>query len=209
MVSRSIVAAGVVALALAASPAGAAGRGDPSDPNWPCVQRKVAHLDLGQVWSGASIDPDALEWEKDPDVPALVAYLSQRRVTLDEADSAVKTFADAAADRRNERLALLFAGLYERMNLERKDVMNGIDRFATKQRKMADGLKARNTELETMRTDGKTEFDVLQAKTDEIMLENRIFDERQRSLTYVCEVPVLIEQRLFHLGKTIAAAMTE
>jgi hypothetical protein len=199
--------AGILAVLAMAAPAEAAGRGDPSDPNWPCVQRKVPEIDLGAVWTGPAIDPASLDWRSEPGLPEFVAYLAQRRVTLEEADAAIEKFASEDPARRNERLTLLFAGLFDRLNLERKDVMNGIDRFATKQRRMADGLKARNTELETMRHDGKTEFDVLQAKTDEIMLENRIFDERQRSLTYVCEVPVLVEQRLFHLGKTIAAAI--
>jgi hypothetical protein len=204
---RLSVIAGIVAVLAFAAPAGAAGRGDPSDPNWPCVQRKVPEIDLGAVWTGPAIDPAAADWESEPGLPDLVAYLAQRRVTLQEADDAVTRFADESAERRAERLTLLFAGLFERLNLERKDVMNGIDRYATKQRRMAEALKARNTELETLRNDPKTDFSVLQAKTDEIHLENRIFDERQRALTFVCEVPVLIEQRLFHLGKTIVAAL--
>jgi hypothetical protein len=31
----------------------------------------------------------------------------------------------------------------------------------------------------------------------------RIFEDRRHSLTYACEVPVLIEQRLFALGREI------
>ncbi len=58
-----------------------------------------------------------------------------------------------------------------------------------------------------MRTDGKTPFETLQAKLDEVTLANHIFDDRQKSLTFVCEVPVLIEQRLGHLGRTIGKAM--
>ena len=37
--------------------------------------------------------------------------------------------------------------------------------------------------------------------------ETRIFEERVQSLTYVCEVPTLIEQRLFALAKTIAEVL--
>ena len=35
----------------------------------------------------------------------------------------------------------------------------------------------------------------------------RVFDERQRSLRYVCDVPVLIEQRLFMLTRIIQDAL--
>ena len=31
----------------------------------------------------------------------------------------------------------------------------------------------------------------------------RIFDEREKSMTYLCEQPVLLEQRAFALGRTI------
>ena len=37
----------------------------------------------------------------------------------------------------------------------------------------------------------------------------RVFDERRASLTYVCDVPRLIEQRLFALGRAVSAALDE
>lgn len=199
--------AGLALFAVAAVPAAAANRPDPSDPNWPCVQRKVPELDAASVWSGPAIDPAGTRWQDDPEIVTLVDYIAQRRVPFEEADAAVKDFASKAGAARSERLALLFTGLFDRLNRERKDVMSGIDRFATKQRSMADKLKAENAELEVLRNDGKTAFEVLQAKLDEVTLANHIFDDRQKSLTFVCEVPVLIEQRLGHLGRTIEASM--
>lgn len=199
--------AGLALFAAAAVPAAAANRPDPSDPNWPCVQRKVPELDPASVWSGPAIDPAAARWQDDPEIAPLVDYIAQRRVPFEEADAAVKDFASKAGAARSERLTLLFTGLFDRLNRERKDVMSGIDRFATKQRTMADKLKAENAALEAMRNDGKTAFEVLQAKLDEVTLANHIFDDRQKSLTFVCEVPVLIEQRLGHLGRTIEASM--
>lgn len=35
----------------------------------------------------------------------------------------------------------------------------------------------------------------------------RIFDERRRSLTYVCEVPTLLERRVFEIGRRIQARL--
>ena len=37
--------------------------------------------------------------------------------------------------------------------------------------------------------------------------DTRIFRERERSLRYVCELPTLLEQRAFTLGREIAAAL--
>ena len=38
-------------------------------------------------------------------------------------------------------------------------------------------------------------------------METRIFEDRRKTIRFVCEVPVLIEQRLFALGRTIQQAM--
>ncbi len=197
----------VLAAIVAGGPAAAANRPDPGDPNWPCVQRKVPELDPASVWTGPAIDPAGSKWHDDPEVGPLVDYIAQRRVPVAEADAAVKEFAAKAGASKEQRLTLLFTGLFDKLNRERKDVMNGIGRFATKQRTMAAQLKADNAALEAMRTDGKTPFETLQAKLDEVTLSNHIFDDRQKSLTFVCEVPVLIEQRLGHIGRTITAAM--
>ena len=40
-----------------------------------------------------------------------------------------------------------------------------------------------------------------------VQWDTRVFEDRRRALTYVCEAPVLIEQRLGALARTIAAAM--
>ena len=37
--------------------------------------------------------------------------------------------------------------------------------------------------------------------------DTRIFEDRRRTISFVCEVPVLIEQRLFALGRTIQQEM--
>ena len=50
-----------------------------------------------------------------------------------------------------------------------------------------------------------------QTKVDELVSrvewDARIFDERSRTIGYVCEVPVLIEQRLFVLARAIQQAL--
>ena len=46
-------------------------------------------------------------------------------------------------------------------------------------------------------------------RTDRLTLQTRIFEERVQSLTFVCEVPTLIEQRLYALAKTVADILAE
>lgn len=190
---------------LAASPAWAVG--DPNDPNWPCVQRKVPEITLGAVWTGPAFDPKTVKWADDPEVAALVPLISQRRTPIADVEKAVTDFAATAGDRKAERLTLVFAGAFEALNGERRDVINGISRFATKQRAFADQVRATTADLDKFRSDPSADPMEVQARTDEMLTKTRVFEERQKALTFVCEVPVNIEQRLFAIGKAIVGAM--
>ena len=178
--------------------------GDPNDPNWPCVQRKVVELSPAATWTGPAFDPATLTWEDDPAVRQLVGYLAQRRVPLSEAETAIREFAEKAGASKPETMTAVYAGLFETLNAERKEVINGIGRFARKQTDFAANVKQRQADLDKLRNDPNTEYATLAAKTDEVLWETRVFEERQKSLTFVCEVPVIIEQRLFSLGKVIS-----
>ncbi|WP_181704132.1 hypothetical protein [Chthonobacter albigriseus] len=197
---RALVAAIAI---VAAGPALALG--DPNDPNWPCVQRKVPTITLGAAWSGPAFDPATVKWHEDEEVVILADYLAQRRIKLDDAKKAIADFAAKAGADRNDRLVLLFAALFEKLNDERGDVITGIGRFAKKQRDFADSVRATTAELDKFRNDPKTDPIEAQQRTDEVLTKTRIFEERQKALTFVCEVPVTIEQRLFALGKAIQA----
>ena len=49
----------------------------------------------------------------------------------------------------------------------------------------------------------------LAAAEDRYQWDVRVFTERQQSLPLACEVPVLIEQRLFELGREIRSRMND
>ena len=49
----------------------------------------------------------------------------------------------------------------------------------------------------------------LAAAEDSYQWDVRVFTERQQSLPLACEVPVLIEQRLFELGREIRSRMND
>jgi hypothetical protein len=85
--------------------------------------------------------------------------------------------------------------------------MNGIERFSRKQKQFADEI--RSTVLQLRELQDKPGQD--EAKRNElasrIEWETRVFEERQKTVGYVCEVPVLIEQRLFALARAIAQSL--
>ena len=189
-----IVALGLRGMALAA---------DPRFPDWPCAQIKVPQLSVAAVWAGPPIDEAARAWEQDPAVRELVARLAARRTPLDDAQKAISDFITGNADERQQKAKLLFAGLFNALDRERSAVMNGIERFSRQQKEFVARIRAETTELRNLQ-DAPGDDAV---KTDELAnrveWDTRIFEERKKTIGYVCEVSVLIEQRLFALARTI------
>ncbi|HMF68673.1 MAG TPA: hypothetical protein VK602_13825, partial [Phyllobacterium sp.] len=80
-----------------------------NDPSWPCVQRKVPELSVGQVWSGPEIPEAAKNWDTDPKVDDLVGELAARRNPLDVAQKQIVEFAGGLPkDQVNDKMFMLF-----------------------------------------------------------------------------------------------------
>jgi len=199
--------------------AGIIGLGGPSalaaeaaNPDWPCTQRKVATLTSAQMWDGPAVD-DLTAWRDNEEMGKLIAVLVSRRVPLEQAAASITQFAAAQPqDKRDDALKLLFAGLLSTVNTDRATVMNGIERFQRRQRTRAAEIEQQGAVLrqlkERVASDEKARAE-LTAAEDQYNWEVRIFTERQQSLPFACEVPVVIEQRLFELAREIRAHMNE
>ena len=178
------------------------------DPDWPCIQRKVPELSLGQIWNGPELPASAKDWSKDKDISALVTELAARRVPIADAQEEIRDFAAGLpADQAKDDMTMLVQGLFDHMNAERSQVISGIGRYARKQLELADALRKEASEVDALRAKPDADANEIAARTDRLTWETRIFEERVQSLTYVCEVPTLIEQRLYALAKTIAEVL--
>jgi len=183
-----------------------------ANPDWPCIQRKVATLTSAQMWDGPAVD-DLTAWRDNEEMGKLIAVLVSRRVPLEQAAASITQFAAAQPqDKRDDALKLLFAGLLSTVNTDRATVMNGIERFQRRQRTRAAEIEQQGAVLrqlkERVASDEKARAE-LTAAEDQYNWEVRIFTERQQSLPFACEVPVVIEQRLFELAREIRAHMNE
>lgn len=181
-----------------------------TDPDWPCIQRKVPELSLAQIWTGPELPPEAQKWRDDPGVAEFVREVAARRVPVEEAQEAIRDFAaNASAGERSLKLAMLAQGLFDHMNAERSQVISGIGRYARKQVQLADTLRRARSELDAAQARPDANANEIAARTNQLTWQTRVFQERAQSLTYVCEVPTLIEQRLYQLAKTVAEVMNE
>jgi hypothetical protein len=194
-------------MAVALASRGLALAADPRYPDWPCNQIKVPEMSVAAVWAGPPIDDVESVWEQDPAIRNLVAQLAARRTPLEDAQKMIADVITGDAAERQRKAKVIFAGLFKELNQERGEVMNGIERFSRKQREFADQVRLTILQLrELQNTPGRD-----QTKLDELVSrvewDTRIFDERSRTIGYVCEVPVLIEQRLFALARAIQQSL--
>lgn len=195
---------GIAVLALLLGTSAAVAAPPVRDPDWPCQQIKVPALSLGAIWNGPDLTPYLATWPDDAAVADLARRLAQRRLPLDQADAAVRDFAQAAGAERQEKLLKLAAGLFTTLDAERAQVMSGLDRFGRRQKELADGIRADMAKLRVQQAATDT---AAQAATDQLSdqlgWETRLFEQRRQAVTYACDVPNRIEQRLFALARTI------
>jgi hypothetical protein len=198
-------ALGLILLAISVAPSRAA---QGSDPEWPCIQRKVPELSFGQIWTGDPLPPQSVNWKENEVIRDLVPDLAARRLALSEADEKIVRFAASLQDQdRYHRLGELIQGLFETMNHERSLIISGIARYAKGQNAMAQALRQESSDLDQMRNAAGADPILVDQRQEHLIFRTRIFQERAQSLSYVCEVPTLVEQRLFALVKTIGQQM--
>jgi len=202
-----LIAASVIALGAAQALAASA-----NGPDWPCVQRRVATMTSAQMWDGPDVD-DLTQWRDNDEMKKLIALLVSRRVPLDQATDAIAQFAAAQrSDERDQALKLLFAGLVDTTNNDRAIVLHGIERFQQRQKARAAEIERQAAELRQLKEQAASDERAraeLTAAEERHQWDVRVFTERQQSIPLACEVPVLIEQRLFELGRAIRTHMSE
>jgi hypothetical protein len=180
---------------------------DPRYPDWPCMQAKVPEVSLAAVWAGPELGDAAEKWQDDIAVSALVARLAARRTPLDEAEKAVTEFMAGSSDRKLDKGRRLFAGLFETLNAQRSSVLNGLERITRKQRGAADAIRAATLSMHRQQDEASPDPAKIEQLSNQLLWQTRIFEDRQRVIKYVCEVPVAIDQRLFALGRAIQQGM--
>ncbi|MDP3959081.1 MAG: hypothetical protein Q8Q26_03240 [Pseudorhodobacter sp.] len=176
----------------------AASAADFSDPNWPCIQRKVETLSPGLMWpdsiSAAPLDPSARD---------LVAALALRRVGLDAAEERIRAFSESPPGADAQVLGNVFLGVFDKLNSDRRRLIDGIARYAHSQTALAARIDSARTEVETQMAATAPDFDRIDLLEEQIDWDERIYQDRARALSYVCETPVLLEKRAYAIAQLL------
>ncbi len=187
-------------------------RGGGRDPEWPCVQVLVPTIAAAMIWPEPPIAPGTTGWRDDPVVRDLAADLAARRTPVEEVEQRTEEFAASLdPEVKDERLTLLFAGALETINRDRASIIAGIKRFARQQRALGEQIRQANATLRRLAAATENDSERQRVRRRELEEQRdwsvRIFDEREGSLTYLCEQPVVLEQRAFALARAIAAQL--
>jgi len=197
----------VTALAIELALQSTAMAADPRFADWPCMQIKVPEISVAAVWSGPPVDDVANAWEEDPATRDLVARVAARRTPLDDAQRAIAEFITGSVSEREQKGKRVFAGLLATLNQERSQVMDGIERFARQQTAFAEKIRGAIAELRALQDAPARDQGKLDELANRIEWDTRIFEERRKTISYACEVPVIIERRLFALARAIQQSM--
>jgi hypothetical protein len=182
---------------------------DPRYPDWPCQQLKVPGIAVASVWTGPSIEAIDPTKPSDPKQAELVARLAARRTPIEEARKLIVDYVTGSNAERQERATALFASLYSTLNAQRDEVMNGIERFSRKQKAAAEDIREEARKLREIQDKPDADPPRTEELASQLAWRTRIFEDRRKSTSYVCDVPVLIEKRLFDLGAAIQNAMND
>jgi hypothetical protein len=108
-----------------------------------------------------------------------------------------------SAEEKRQKATTLFAALYAALNGERNQVMNGIERFSRKQKAMAEQIRDTTKKIRDVQDRPDADPADSEALANQLSWQTRIFEDRRQTTSYICDVPVLIEKRLFNLATAI------
>ncbi len=198
-------------LALFAATEAEAQRAAAGPPDWPCVQRLIPELAWGTIWTGPS--PEELEqaWWEDEEVGRVARFATSRSTPVEQAQTRVREFVEAMNEETEEeatqRLTLLFAGLFELTNRERRRTIDGIRSASRAQLSRLETISAMVDELEERRADENADAAEVERLSEALFWEQRTFQQRQQALPAMCEQPYLLEEKLSRMVRTIMAGM--
>jgi hypothetical protein len=176
---------------------------DRRDADWPCVQPKVPKMSVAAMWDGPSIADVGNAWQDAPKIKDLVTRLAARRTPLDAAEKAISDFVTGSDAEKQDKAKKLFAGLFDDLSQQRGEIISGIERVTRKQKDLADKIRSDVTELHELQNRPEQDQTKIDALASQVEWSTRIFEDRRKTIRYVCEAPTAIEQRLFALGRAI------
>ena len=163
-------------------------------------------LSLGLMWSRPVDTAAAVGVDLSPEVEDLVDQLALRRLTLEELNGLVAAFAKSNPEVNEPIYEQVFERIFNELGAKRHKIIKGIERYSLKQIALSEKIDSIRAEMDKLLAESSPDYDKIDKLEEQLDWEERIYQERSRSLTYVCETPVLIEKRLYGIAQMLMKA---
>jgi hypothetical protein len=194
----------VIAIMASLAPPAVAQFKGKTDPDWPCQQIKTPTFSLATIWAGPQLDLNSQSWRDESDVADLKAQMAQRRVPIADVEAAITDFKSKAGPDAEAKLLRAFAAAFADLSEQRSLIINGLDRIGRKQKALADRIRAENEDVQKSSDQNPASQAPAGGDSQERLLwDLRVFDDRRQTVTYVCEAPTLIEQRIGEIARAV------
>lgn len=168
--------------------------------DWPCIQRYTPELSPTVVWGlEAGISPIELDQKTLKQVIRLSTNLRKDIILVES------TIAEYLRSRQHipEIHNHLFYEIFEKIQSKRKKVLGGIFRYSAKQQKLALRIDKQRKLIDQEQSKEDINTTELEDLENRQMWDSRAFRERKQQLSYLCEKPVNLEQRLYFVAKAL------
>jgi len=173
---------------------------------WPCIQPYVAEVSAGAFWTAGEL-PE--QWQDDEALVNVAEEVSDRSISylqsLGQVQAFLAPYTREGPEVKREKAALLVVALTDMINQRRTQVLEVLDRFSRNQQVMIARVEKQNLEINKMENSDNPDAAALEELKMRQHWDIRIFEERESQKNYLCEQPVLLEQRFFLLGREIVA----
>lgn len=175
---------------------------DYSDPTWPCVQRKVERLSLGLMWVHPVPEtlPESAEAQRD--IQELAGQLGLRKLELEELEPQIAAFAKKY-EGDPAMLGHVFSNVFDSLSRRRGRIIKGIGDFSLGQIALTEKIERLRQEMNVELDADDPNFDRIDSLEEQLDWEQLIYSDRQKSIIYLCETPVILERRLYSAAQML------
>lgn len=179
------------------------------DPNWPCQQPLVPQVTASMVWSGPPVE-NIGDWRAEPSVAELVDRIAPRNVSVKDGEAAIAAFLkDVEGGDRTRLVTLAFAGLLEKANGQRSEVITRIKDLAERQRNLSDLVARLSAQAGALPPDEqRNPSPEHKDLVDRWTFTSQAYRQTQQTMRYACEIPGQIDARLGTYARALAAGLS-
>ena len=175
------------------------------DPNWPCIQVLVPEISAASIWDGPSTDD--LKKDKrfsDASRKIVTAVIdNDSPLTEQQLDDYVN---EVGKEHQNASLSYLFNEFLKRFNAKRKGQIKNIKRYTKSQHVSAKSIENLIDQIAQLQ-DQPDQVEQLQQLDSQLFWQKRMFNEREKTFEYLCELPQQVVQQAGQLARMISAKL--